>query len=267
MQENSPIPPATGSAAAPEPAAPGYSGRLRLAGAAVHLYTASGSVLGLLIVLAAFEGAVETALWLILATLFIDGTDGMLARRTRVKQTIPWFDGARMDDIVDYLTYVFAPVVLLWTTDRLPGGALGWVLAALPLVASCYQFCRVDAKTEDHYFLGFPSYWNVVAFYAIVLDIGTTGVGIALAVLTVLIFVPVKYVYPSRTKLLRGVNLGLAAVWLVASAVLVVQYPDPNPLVVALSMLYLVYYFGVSIWLTVAGNRRAGSAEGVERAG
>lgn len=250
--------------AAPPPET--HSRRLRLAGAAVHLYTASGSVLGLLIVLAAVEGEVEAALWLVLATLFVDGTDGMLARRLRVKQTIPWFDGARMDDIVDYLTYVFAPVVLLWTTDRLPGGALGWVLAALPLLASCYQFCRVDAKTDDHYFLGFPSYWNVVAFYAIVLDVGTTGVGIALAVFTVLVFVPVKYVYPSRTKLLRGLNLVLAATWLVTYAVLLVQYPDPHPLVIALSLAYLVYYVGVSVWLTVAGSRRrAGSAEAVER--
>jgi phosphatidylcholine synthase len=248
------------------PPAGTFSRQFRLAGAAVHLYTATGSVLGLLIVLAAVDGAVETALWLILATLFVDGTDGMLARRFRVKETIPWFDGARMDDIVDYLTYVFAPIVLLWTTDRLPGGALGWVLAALPLLASCYQFCRVDAKTDDHYFLGFPSYWNVVAFYAIVLDAGTTAVGVSLAVLTVLVFVPVKYVYPSRTKLLRGLNLGLAAVWLAACAVLVVQYPDPHPLVTALSMVYLVYYFGVSIWLTVAGTRqRSGSAEAVER--
>ena len=94
----------------------------------------------------------------------------MLARRFRVKETIPWFDGARIDDIVDYLTYVFAPIVLLWTTGS-SRRALGWVLAALPLLASSYQFCRVDAKTADHFFLGFPSYWNVVAFYAIVLDV------------------------------------------------------------------------------------------------
>jgi phosphatidylcholine synthase len=241
---------------------------LRLAGAAVHLYTASGSVLGLLIVLAAIDGKVVTALWLVLATLFVDGTDGMLARRLRVKETIPWFDGARMDDIVDYLTYVFAAVVLLWTADRLPSGAWGWVLAALPLLASCYQFCRTDAKTDDHYFLGFPSYWNVVAFYAIVLDVGPTGVGIVLAVLTVLVFVPVKYVYPSRTRLLRSLNLVLAAIWLISSGVLLVQYPDPHPVVVVLSLAYLVYYFGVSIWLTVAGTRRRStSAEGVERAG
>ena len=246
-----------GVSAAPPDA---FSPLFRLAGAAVHLYTASGSVLGLLIVLAAFEGEVETALWLGLATHLIERTDRMLARRFRVKETIPWFDGARMDDIVDYLTYVFAPIVLLWTTDRLPGGPIGWVVAALPLLASCYQFCRVDAKTADHFFLGFPSYWNVVAFYAIVLDIGRPGVAITIVVLTVLVFVPVRYVYPSRTGLLRTLNLALAGVWLVTYAVLLAQYPDPNPIVVALSLAYLVYYIGLSLYLTVGGRLRSRQA-------
>ena len=249
------------AAAAPEAGTPtattAFPLGLRLAGAAVHLYTASGSVLALLIVIAAFEGDAVTALWLGLATLFIDGTDGMLARHFRVKETIPWFDGARMDDIVDYLTYVFAPIVLLWTTDRLPDGTIGWVLAGLPLLASCYQFCRVDAKTADHFFLGFPSYWNVVAFYAIVLDVGRTGVAVALVVLTVLVFVPVRYVYPSRTKLLRNLNLALAGMWLVTYAVLLAQYPDPNPVVVALSLGYLVYYVGLSLYLTVGARLRS----------
>ena len=86
---------------------------------------------------AAFDGEVVTALWLGLATLWIDGTDGMLARHFRVKETIPWFDGARMDDIVDYLTYVFAPIVLLRTTNRPARRPGGWVVAALPLLASC----------------------------------------------------------------------------------------------------------------------------------
>jgi phosphatidylcholine synthase len=247
-------------------AAPSSSRGLRLAGAAVHLYTATGTVVGLLIVLAAIEGETTTALWLFFVALFIDGTDGTLARRFRVKETIPWFDGARLDDIVDYLTYVFAPVVLLWTTDSLPDGPVGWVVAALPLLASSYQFCRVDAKLvgatggsagEDHFFLGFPSYWNVVAFYAIVLDVGRTGVALALLVLTVLVFVPVRYVYPSRTKLLRGLNLALATIWLVTYAVLLAQYPDPNPVVVALSLAYLVYYVGLSVYLTIGDRLRA----------
>src|SRR5947199_9684383 len=105
-------PGAPGATAPPTDRAPEFSRGLRLAGAAVHLYTASGSVLALLIVIAAMRGETTAALWLGLATLFIDGTDGMLARKMRVKETIPWFDGARLDDIVDYLTYVLAPVVL-----------------------------------------------------------------------------------------------------------------------------------------------------------
>jgi phosphatidylcholine synthase len=235
-----------------------YSVGLRLAGAAVHVYTASGSVLGLLIVIAAFQGEAVMALWLGLATLIIDGTDGMLARRARVKETIPWFDGARLDDIVDYLTYVFAPVVLLSTTGRLPDGVLGWVLAALPLLASSFQFCRVDAKTADHFFLGFPSYWNVVAFYAIVLELTPATVSWILVVCTALVFVPVRYVYPSRTTAFRRTNLAFTAVWLGTYALLLLQVPSPHPAVVAISVAYLVYYVGLSIWLTVYGPRRQG---------
>lgn len=237
---------------------------LRLAGAAVHLYTATGSVLGLLIVLAAFEGDVEAALWLGLATLFIDGTDGMLARHFRVKETIPWFDGARMDDIVDYLTYVFAPVVLLWTTGHLPEGPVGWTLAALPLLASCYQFCRVDAKTSDHFFLGFPSYWNVVAFYVIVLDVGPVVTGVTIVVFAILVFVPIRYLYPSRTRALQGLTLALTLVWLATYAVLVVQLPDPSPAVVALSLAYVAYYWGLSFWMTARGAHARRQSRAVE---
>ena len=134
------------------------SKRLRIAGWALHAYTASGTVLALLVVTAAMDGNAVRALWILLIALVIDGTDGMLARHLRVKEAIPSFDGARLDDIVDYITYAFAPMVLLWTGDYLPGGTWGAVLAAIALLASSYQFCRTDAKTDDHFFLGFPSY-------------------------------------------------------------------------------------------------------------
>ncbi|MGY1739850.1 MULTISPECIES: CDP-alcohol phosphatidyltransferase family protein [unclassified Blastococcus] len=242
---------------------PPFSRGLRLAGAAVHLYTALGTVLGFLIVIAAIDGDAEAALWLGLAALFIDGTDGMLARRARVKQTIPWFDGALLDNIVDYLTYVFAPVVLLWTTGHLPDGPLGWVLAALPLLASSYQFCRVDAKTDDHTFLGFPSYWNVVAFYAIVLDAGEPVLAAFLVAFSILVFVPIRFLYPSRSGALRTLSLVLSAVWAVTYAVLLLQYPDPHPLVVAASLAYVVYYWAVSFYLTALAARRRRRAERV----
>ena len=142
---------------------------------AVHVYTASGMVLALLMVHFSYEGDVEAVLWLFLAAMVVDGTDGLLARRLHVKTVVPNFDGALLDNIVDYITYAFAPMVLLWANGYLPDGAAGGVVAAIPLLASCYQFCRTDAKTEDHFFLGFPSYWNVVAFYAIVCSFSIDG--------------------------------------------------------------------------------------------
>ena len=236
----------------------GRSGRV--AGWALHLYTASGSVLALLAVLAAVAGDTQRALWVLLVALVVDGTDGMLARRLRVAETIPGFDGARLDDIVDYLTYVFAPVVLLLTTDRLPGGWLGPVVAALPLLASCVQFCRTDAKTDDHYFLGFPSYWNVIAFYAVVLGLGPTAVAVVLVVCSVLVFVPVKYLYPSRTPVARFLNLALAGGWLVLYAVILLEMPRPSPWVVGLSLAYLAYYGLASVLLTVRSRVRRATA-------
>ncbi|WP_020391452.1 CDP-alcohol phosphatidyltransferase family protein [Kribbella catacumbae] len=232
------------------------STRLRLAGLALHAYTASGTVLALLIVIAAIDGDAVRALWLGLAALWIDGTDGMIARRLRVKETIPWFDGAMLDNIVDYLTYAFAPIVLLWTGGYLPNGFIGAALAALPLLASSYQFCRTDAKTDDHFFLGFPSYWNVVAFYVVVLGLGPTATGVILLTCSILVFVPVKYVYPSRTKVFRSMNLITTLIWLAAYAVLLAQMPNPSPIVVAISLAYLVYYGGLSLYLTFWAPRR-----------
>ena len=232
----------------------------RAAGWALHLYTAGGSVLALVAVLAAVDGHVLEALWILLAALVVDGTDGMLARRLRVSETIPGFDGARLDDIVDYLTYVFAPVVLLLASGRLPGGPGGAVLAAMPLLASCIQFCRRDAKTEDHYFLGFPSYWNVVAFYAVVLDLAPAAVGTVLVVCSVLVFVPVKYIYPSRTRTFRVLNLALAGAWLVLYAVILAGMPHPSALALALSLAYLAYYLVASVSLTALHRIRRGRA-------
>ena len=225
----------------------------------VHGYTTTGVVLALLIVLAAIEGDVERALWLGLAVLFIDGTDGMLARRVGVKERLPWFDGALLDNIVDYLTYVFAPVVLLLQTGYLPEGTTGTVVAVLPLVASSYQFCRVDAKTDDHLFLGFPSYWNVVAFYAIAMDLGPAVVSTIIVVCALLVLVPIGYVYPSRTAVLRTPTLVLSALWMVLYGVIVAQLPSPDPLVLTASLAYVVYYVGLS--LVLEHQRRSARAQ------
>src|ERR671916_3403212 len=216
----------------------------------VHLYTASGAVLALLMLVAAFQGEAVKALWLMFFSLLIDSTDGLLARRFRVSEALPFFDGALLDNIVDYMTYVFAPVVLLWSEGYLPAGKAGIVLAALPLLASSYQFCRVDAKTDDHFFLGFPSYFNVVAFYAIVFEPAPGALAAVLVVCSLLVFVPIRYVYPTRTVVFRKLSLTLTTLWLGSYAAILWQMPDPNPLILAFSLLYLFYYFGLSFYLS-----------------
>ncbi len=231
----------------------------RVAAGLVHAYTATGAVLALLMVHFAYEGEVQAVLWLFLAAMVVDGSDGLMARHFQVKTVMPGFDGALLDNIVDYLTYAFAPMVLLWANGYLPDGVLGGVVAAVPLLASCYQFCRSDAKTDDHFFLGFPSYWNVVAFYAIVagFDIGLTT--LVILVCTVLVFVPVKYLYPSRTEKLWYLNMALSVLWMAVYAVIVALMPDQPTWLIVLSLIYPVYYVGVSLWLTVTfrgGDRR-----------
>jgi phosphatidylcholine synthase len=221
----------------------------------VHIYTASGTVLAMLTVIAVLEGDTVRALWLGLAAMVVDGTDGMLARHLEVKRWVPWFDGALLDNIVDYLTYAFTPMVLLWSTGYLGEGTSATLLSVMPLLASAYQFCRVDAKTEDHLFLGFPSYWNVVAFYVIVLDLEPTAVAVLLTVCAALVFIPVGYVYPSRTDTLRGLTLVLTTLWLVSYAVLLSQLPSPSTVWLTISLVYVVYYVALSLHLTVRRSR------------
>ncbi len=223
----------------------------RMKAVAVHLYTASGVVLALLILAAAFQGEAQKALWLILATLVIDSTDGLLARKFRVKEALPYFDGAMLDNIVDYITYVFAPIILLWSTGYLPGGDLGLIIAAVPLLASSYQFCHVDAKTDDHFFLGFPSYFNVLAFYAIAFEMSPGALTALVLFCSLLVFVPIRYIYPTRTAVFRKLSLTLTTLWLISYAVILIQFPEPSALILACSVAYLAYYFGLSLFLHV----------------
>jgi phosphatidylcholine synthase len=233
-----------------------YSTGRRLAAAAVHAYTATGSVLALLMVHYAYRHDVETVLWLFLVAMVIDGTDGMLSRRVDVKAVMPSFDGALLDNIVDYMTYTLAPMALLWANGYLPDGPVGGFCAAVPLLASCYQFCRADAKTDDHFFLGFPSYWNILAFYVIATGLGTTATAAIVLFCTVMVFVPIKYVYPSRTEPMWQLTFVLTGLWFVAYAVITAGLPDPASWVVWASVGYLLYYTALSLWLTWESPRR-----------
>jgi phosphatidylcholine synthase len=218
----------------------------------VHGYTASGAVLAFAAVLATFQDRFRTAFVLLIASTIVDATDGILARRARVKELTPGFDGARLDDIVDYLTFVFVPLLILYRAGHLPDG-WGLGIAAAVLLSSAYGFGSLDAKTDDGFFTGFPSYWNIVALYIHAARTPPVFNAVLLLILVVLVFVRIGYVYPTRTPVLQRTTNLLGVVWAVMMLTAVYLLPDvPRKLLIA-SLFFPVYYTGLSLWLQ---NRR-----------
>ena len=222
-----------------------------------HFYTALGTVAAFLGTLAVIDGRYRAAFgWMIVATL-IDATDGVFARMARVKELVPGFDGALLDDIVDYLTFVFLPVLLLHHAGNLPEG-WGILVASAVLLSSGYGFASTDAKTDDHFFTGFPSYWNIVALYLHSAALPPVVNAAILLFLVLMVFVRIGYVYPSRTPILQGLTLVLGLVWGVMLLEIVRAIPNvPRPLLIA-SLFFPVYYTVLS-WFLHARRQRARS--------
>ena len=214
----------------------------------VHLYTAFGVVIGFLTLLAIDQAAFRDALFLMALAVVIDATDGTLARAAHVKEIIPWFDGEMLDAIVDYFNYVVVPCFFMLRANLLPGQDALW-LAAFPLLASAYGFCQRDAKTADNFFLGFPSYWNIVAFYLYVLKSPAWVNAFALIALSILIFVPIKYIYPSRSPRFRVQSNVLGALWGAAILYAIYRLPEPPRAILFASLFYPAYYTALSLWL------------------
>jgi phosphatidylcholine synthase len=196
----------------------------------VHLYTALGLVAAAaiaILIIRGGEGSFRWAFLLMVVATLIDATDGTLARRIRIKEVLPGFDGRRLDDLVDFLTYTCLPLLLIWRACILPAGHEWWLL--VPLLASAYGFCQVSAKTDDGYFLGFPSFWNLVAFYLYVLRPEGWCAILLLVGLSLLTFVPTRYLYPSqRGRLNRFTNV-LAVVWTAMIVWVMFRLPSGSP--------------------------------------
>jgi len=211
---------------------------------AVHLYTALGAPLGVWAIFAAFDGDFRTAWQRIAATVFIDSTDGALARRMRVREVLPGIDGAMLDNLVDYFCWVIVPAIVLERAGLIPI----WAVAA-PVLASCYGFAQAQAKTEDNYFLGFPSYWSLIGFYLYVLDAPPACSTALILFLSVMVFVPIRYPYPTRLKAFRRLTLGFSALWGISMLVLIFTLPDPPHWVAWVSLSFALYYGLLTIWL------------------
>ncbi|HEY0405726.1 MAG TPA: hypothetical protein VGC89_08355 [Pyrinomonadaceae bacterium] len=224
---------------------------------AVHLYTATGLVCAAWMAVLIFRGgdeAFRAALMLMLLATLIDSTDGWLARRARVKQILPGFDGRRLDDIVDFHTYTSLPLLLIWRAQLLSPGQDYWLL--LPLLASAYGFSQTNAKTADGYFLGFPSYWNVVAFYLYLLRPPHALALFIIMGLSLLTFVPTRYLYPSQRAPFSRLTCLLASVWALLCLLILTRAITNSSWPLLLSLGFPAYYLLVSWTLSLSYGLR-----------
>ena len=221
-----------------------------------HLYTGLGVVCALAATLAVIRSDYRAAfLWLGLQVA-IDATDGVLARALKVKECLPDFDGARLDDIIDYLTYVFVPVILLLHAGLLPQG-WGVAVGAIVLLSSAYGFSQTAAKlkTTEYFFTGFPSYWNLTAFYIYLLNLPVTVNAAVLLLFAVFVIVPLRYVYPTRTETLRGLTTVLAAGWSALLLWIALRLPAASTPWIMVSLIFPIYYLALSLWLDRRSRR------------
>ena len=225
---------------------------------AVHAFTASGSVVALLTLAKIHNHQYIHALLFMGLAIFIDAVDGTLARVLKVKELVPKIDGALLDNIIDFLNYVITPCFFLWVAPDILPANIKWIAITVVCMASSYQFTQSDAKTEDHFFKGFPCYWNLVVMYLYLFTPTPWISATVLFVLSILVFIPIKYVYPSRLDYLTK-NRNLKVLMFIASLfyglhclLMVLFYPRIPSFLVWYSISYIVFYISFSFLRTIS---------------
>lgn len=227
---------------------------------AVHLFTACGMLAGFLSLLAVYQGHYPAAFAYNGVAILIDSLDGLLARKANVKKNAALVDGALMDNLIDYVTYTVMPAFFFATTPLLPENIRIITLFAL-LLSSTFQFSNMNAKTKDHFFLGFPSYWNIVALYLWIWQLSPIINASIIWSFSVLSFVPIKFIYPSRIDFLskkawvKQLFTGATIVWGIATGLMLFLYPHIPIVIHLLVIAYVVWY----TWLSVAKTLEKGA--------
>jgi phosphatidylcholine synthase len=235
----------------------------------VHAFTTFGIVAGFLALVAVLKGDAFTAfVWLGVA-LFVDGVDGSLARKARVAEYTPNFDGASLDLVIDYFTYVAVPALMIYWFNMVPleglyfsGSTWSLICAVIIMAVSCYTFANVGMKSSDYYFVGFPAIWNVVVLYFYLFDTGPWVNFISVIALAVLTFVPVKFVHPLRVTHWRKLTIMVTVVWaaMTLSLILAKKFPENLGFVETIELWVFgaasVYFAWISLWRTfVVGDK------------
>jgi len=211
---------------------------------AVHFLTASGVVLAFWSVILIVQGDAANAFRILALAAAVDAIDGSLARWADVRRHTPDIDGALIDNLVDYLTWVFLPLLWAWVFMDIP-----FLICAAAMFSSMFGFAHTHAKTGDHFFRGFPSYWNLVVLYLFLLDAGIAASSIVIMILAALVPAPIKLIYPSRTPVMQKTTLILSVPYIVMLGIMLYHFSETPSWLIFLSLYYPVFYTVISFYL------------------
>jgi len=213
----------------------------------VHLFTASGSFLAFLSLVAASEQRWTAMFWWLGLALLVDGIDGPVARKLQVKEILPTWSGELLDNIIDYVTYVLIPAFALYQRGFM-GEGLSFLSAAIIVISSAIYYADTGMKTKENFFKGFPVVWNMIVFTLFVIE-PVEWVSFAVVVVAaILTFIPVNFLHPVRVIRLRWLNLPATLLWCAFGGVALIQDMDASEWVkigIAASGVYLFCIGGV----------------------
>ncbi|MBB4954621.1 phosphatidylcholine synthase [Agrobacterium vitis] len=212
----------------------------------VHILTASGSFLAFLGVVAAADKDFSSMFWWLGLALLVDGIDGPIARKVKVKEVLPNWSGDTLDNIIDYVTYVLLPAFALYQSGMI-GQTWSFVAAGMIVVSSAIYYADTGMKTEEYFFSGFPVVWNMIVFSLFVIDASATTAMIVVVVSVILTFLPINFLHPVRVKRLRVLNLGIFLLWCALGMyALLLDFSTPS--------FVLIPFIATGIYLYVIGG-------------
>ena len=216
----------------------------------VHLYTASGGVLALLSVIAISNSQWSLAMTWLMLCFFIDGSDGMLARKVKVSEVLPKIKGKEIDYVIDFLTYAFIPAYFTYASDLVPP-TVRLVTASYIVVISAFYYGKQGMISEKNQFSGFPVLWNLVVFYEFfVFGLNSWLNFILIIFFGILHFIPIEISYPSKNLKKHKAPVIIGFLMLALLIGILYYYPEKNIFLQTGAWLGLLYFTYLTLRLT-----------------
>ena len=121
-----------------------------------NLFTTLGLFAGFYAIIAAINGAFDTAALAIFIAGVMDGVDGRVARMTNTQSDF----GAQYDSMTDLIAFGLAPALLIYLYALEQYGKVGWMLAFFYAAATAMRLARFNVQAgvpEKEHFQGLAS--------------------------------------------------------------------------------------------------------------